>query len=140
MIRISFLTRPIGVLQNILKGAFAGVLKKRNIFAVTFLGMLNGLLPCGLTFLALTYCATLPAVTDGFVFMAAFGSGTLPVMLGFTGIASSLFRRLNFGAKGVTAVVMIALGCLLISRTLLVHHETHSTAGRGEAITICRDN
>ncbi|MEQ8424770.1 MAG: sulfite exporter TauE/SafE family protein, partial [Cyclobacteriaceae bacterium] len=59
-----------------LKKQFGSFLqRKENIF---YLGMLNGLLPCGLTYLALTFCFTLSYAFEGFLFMLVFGLGTIP--------------------------------------------------------------
>jgi len=43
-------------------------------------GMLNGLLPCGLVYLALTGAAITGESYKGMLFMVAFGTGTLPAM------------------------------------------------------------
>ncbi len=43
-------------------------------------GILNGLLPCGLVYLALAGAATTTHATQGALYMALFGLGTLPMM------------------------------------------------------------
>lgn len=44
-------------------------------------GLLNGLLPCGLVYLALAGALSVPGVAGGAGYMALFGLGTLPLML-----------------------------------------------------------
>ena len=79
-IRIPILNRLIHQFTDWVRKIFGKLLNgNRNLF---FLGMLNGLLPCGLTYLALTYCFTLDGFVDGFLFMVIFGMGTIPVMVG----------------------------------------------------------
>src|SRR6478736_4776167 len=78
---------------NVLKKMFSKFIGKKTWGAMTMMGMLNGLLPCGLTYLALTYCITLPRPDQGFLFMAIFGLGTLPVMLGLTTVLQKLITR-----------------------------------------------
>lgn len=45
------------------------------------LGFLNGLLPCGLVYMALVTALTADSYYNGAVYMSMFGLGTLPVML-----------------------------------------------------------
>lgn len=45
-------------------------------------GVLNGLLPCGLMYLALAGALSAPGVAGAAAYMALFGFGTLPLMLG----------------------------------------------------------
>lgn len=46
------------------------------------MGMGNGLLPCGMVYLAIAGALTSPYVLQGAGFMACFGLGTLPMLLG----------------------------------------------------------
>ena len=47
-------------------------------------GLLNGLLPCGLVYLALAGALSAPGVAGAAAYMALFGLGTLPLMLGLS--------------------------------------------------------
>lgn len=47
-------------------------------------GLLNGLLPCGLVYLALAGALSAPGVLGAAAYMALFGLGTLPLMLGLS--------------------------------------------------------
>lgn len=136
-IRIPLLTPALQKFTTYLKKAFGVFLQKKTNTAVITLGFLNGLLPCGLTYLALTYCITLPAITDGFIFMLTFGIATLPVMLGLTSILQVLVKRFRLNMQRITTVTIIALGVLLITRNALHHpHITHPVGEDG--ITVCR--
>ena len=57
-------------------------------------GLLNGLLPCGLVYLALAGALSAPGAGGGAVYMLCFGLGTLPLML-----ALSLSGRLMSGGR-----------------------------------------
>jgi len=119
-----------------IKEWFSSFLSRKTLLSIASMGLLNGLLPCGLTYIALTYCVTLPRFYDGFLFMIVFGLGTLPVMLGLTSVIQSLITRFNISFKKITMVVMISLGVLLISRSLIEHHS--GSAHESEEIVICR--
>jgi len=122
-IRIPYLSTAIQQLSLFLKGSFARFLKGKNPLSMILLGMLNGLLPCGLTYLALTYCLTLSNGLEGFTFMLAFGAGTLPVMLGLTSVVQTLMTRLQWRSQTLTTIAMIAIGALLMSRGVFVHYH-----------------
>lgn len=117
VIKVSFLHAAGGKLKKI----FAKLIQQKNYGARFLLGSINGLLPCGLTFLALSYCLILQGPADGFFFMLLFGAGTLPVMLGFTGVFQWIIQRLNYNVKNLTAGLLALSGILLIARVFIFH-------------------
>jgi sulfite exporter TauE/SafE len=85
--------------------------------ALFFTGMLNGLLPCGMVYLALAGAVAQVSVAEAALFMSAFGLGTWPLLLGLRLGASALngtfraqLRRLTPVAYAVMAVLFIARG------------------------------
>ncbi len=135
MIRIPVVTDLLQGFTSWLKKMFASHVKSRSGLSLVVMGGINGLLPCGLTYFALTYCITLPNAGDGFLFMAAFGLGTLPVMLGIPSVLHWLSTRLQWRVQHITAAVMIALGALLIARSAyFVQHEHAPTAEATEVV------
>jgi len=126
-------------LSAFLKGLFARQLATKKRGAIVVLGALNGLLPCGLTLIALTWCLTLKAPLDGFKFMLLFGAGTLPVMLGVTGFLPSLFKKLHLDTQRMTTAMTIFSGCVLIARVFFIHlpHATSLKEGFVDII-LCR--
>lgn len=124
-------------ITNFLKARFSQLLQQKNYAAIFGMGILNGLLPCGLTFLALTSCITLDGPLGGVVFMATFGLGTLPVMLGVVSVIPFFTQHLKFNLSRFVMVMQIAAGCLLIVRVLLIDVSAHMTTAGVDAITIC---
>lgn len=133
---VPFLTTGIQKLTTFIKIRLSDFIKKKTKVALIATGILNGLLPCGLTYMALTYCLTIPNPVDGFIYMLIFGLGTLPVMLGLTSVVQLLIHRFNVNFRKLTTVTMVVLGVLLISRSLHVQHEEHIVDTDG--ITVCR--
>jgi sulfite exporter TauE/SafE len=79
------LWRPVTVLVERLKSLMGGLLRQRSFVALLALGLLNGLLPCGLVYVAAaTAAATTDSALHGATYMAAFGTGTIPMMLGIS--------------------------------------------------------
>jgi uncharacterized protein len=140
-IKIPLITPFIQFIVLRLKVLFGRFLKQKSYPAITVLGILNGLLPCGLTYLAMTYCLTLQGPLDGFYFMLLFGTGTLPVLLGITGVFNFLVKRFQFNIGRLSTVMFIFLGCLLIARVMFVngtHHSTVQMNAAGTAEIICK--
>lgn len=85
-----FASKQISILAPIawfvvrLKTMMSAQLQQRSFGSLLLLGMLNGLLPCGLVYVALAGAATQGTVLNGVGYMATFGLGTLPMMLGIS--------------------------------------------------------
>jgi sulfite exporter TauE/SafE len=138
-IRVPFLTSSLGKFSVFLKQLFARFLYHKNYRSTFLLGSLNGVLPCGLSFLALTYCLTLGGPVDGFFFMLWFGLGTLPVMLGMTSIFNWLLNRFKFDINKLTTGMLILSGTLLIVRVFVLHLSHEQTSPKEVIdIVLCR--
>ncbi|HEX6223309.1 MAG TPA: sulfite exporter TauE/SafE family protein [Chryseolinea sp.] len=127
-VNIPVISNPILKLTSLLKKLFSKSLIRKNYKSVFFLGILNGLLPCGLVWIALAYAATLQSPFQSFAFMMLFGAGTLPVMLGLTGILPGVLRRINVNVRQVTSGMLIVSGILLIARVFIIHLPHQSSA------------
>jgi uncharacterized protein len=81
-------------------------------------GMLNGLLPCGMVYAALTTALVTASGWQSGLFMAVFGLGTMPalVSIGLFGRALSVSLRAHF--RPLQTVLLVAAGALLIWRGL----------------------
>jgi uncharacterized protein len=122
-VKIPLITSLINRMTAWLKGNFSFWLKKKNRSAIVLLGVLNGLLPCGLTYIAMTYCFILPGIQEGFLFMVAFGFGTWPVMFGLPWIVSQTTHRVLFNFNKARAFAFVLVGVLLIAR--IWWHKPH---------------
>ncbi len=120
-------------LTRLIHKVFGTWLKKKSAFRPLVLGAMNGLLPCGLTYLAMAYCFVLTPI-DGFSFMVLFGLGTWPVMIGWESFANFISRFISFH-KIKIAMFLIA-GITLLSRGLSMKMDNgHLTINTTE--TLC---
>jgi sulfite exporter TauE/SafE len=78
--RIS-MARPVTRFVAVLKTGMSAQLQQRGFRSLALLGMMNGLLPCGLVYAALAGAVSQGTVGKSVIFMAIFGLGTLPTML-----------------------------------------------------------
>ncbi|AZA81106.1 cytochrome C biogenesis protein [Chryseobacterium lactis] len=101
-------------------------------------GVLNGFLPCGMVYMALTASLAGGGIWQGAVYMALFGLGTLPFMFAIV-LAGNLMNQ-AFRVKVLKAVpvIMIILGGLFILRGLELGIPYVSP--KAEAMTISTDH
>ncbi|GAB1418625.1 sulfite exporter TauE/SafE family protein [Bacteroidales bacterium] len=86
-----------------------------NLFLI---GLLNGLLPCGLVYVALAGTIQTNQSLMGALFMMMFGLGTLPVMLSVSLIGNIFSSRLRLKLARIIPVFVVVLGIIFILRGL----------------------
>lgn len=95
-----------------LKSAFGKWFGRKDPAALWMIGLLNGLLPCGMVYIALAGATVSGTFQEGALFMAAFGLGTLPAMLSvslFSGISLQTRKWLNKISPAMTFMVAVLL-------------------------------
>jgi hypothetical protein len=82
------------------------------------LGVANGLLPCGMVYLAVAGAVSLSGVSQGLLFMFSFGAGTLPLLLALSYYGHRI--RLSFRSYILKSLpfLMAVMAVLLILRGL----------------------
>lgn len=106
---------PVVRLVGKLKFAMSAQLRQRSFRSLALLGMLNGLLPCGLVYVALAGAVARGTILSGIGYMAAFGLGTMPMMLALS-LSGKLFPpwlRLKLNRAIPYAVCLLA-GLLIL--------------------------
>jgi sulfite exporter TauE/SafE len=84
------LSLPVVAFVNRLKFLMAEALKRRSLSSMLILGLLNGLLPCGLVYVAAGAATLTGSMMNGIAFMLFFGLGTVPMMF-LLGLTQKLF-------------------------------------------------
>jgi sulfite exporter TauE/SafE len=84
--------------------------------AYLLLGMVNGLLPCGMVYVALAAALNFREVQQGVLFMSGFGAGTVPLMLLLSIAGSSFSFSIRGRIKKVVPYLMTVTAVLLILR------------------------
>lgn len=87
----------------------------RSLFGI---GLLNGLLPCGLVYVAIAGAINTNQVLSGALFMALFGLGTIPLMLLVSMAGNTISSRLRAGMRKIVPYFVVLLGILFILRGL----------------------
>lgn len=108
----------LDLLYNAIVKILSKLFKHESWSTFLWIGMLNGLLPCGMIYLALTSAMATQNILEGGLLMAFFGLGTAPALImaaiggQFMGIA---FRR---NVQKSLPVFLFSMGLLLILRGL----------------------
>jgi sulfite exporter TauE/SafE len=114
-IHLSFLNRFYQSVQNII---IRLIRSSTGIVGFLLMGMANGLLPCGMVYIALAATLSLPQISQSIAFMALFGAGTLPAMM-LVGYAGQMIKpgiRRSF--QKAVPVFIVLMGAVLILRGL----------------------
>ncbi len=93
-------------------------LQKKTLSSMLLLGAANGLLPCGMVYFAITGALASGSISDGVMFMAAFGLGTFPAMFAISYFGSRISLSARNTMKKAVPFVMLLMGVLLILRGL----------------------
>lgn len=106
--------------------SFVGKLKKtigkmfsiRSFSSLFFIGMLNGLLPCGLVYMAIAGAIGTGGVTEGSLYMILFGLGTIPMLLTIALAGNVLSAAIRKKINKLIPVLVVIVGVLFILRGL----------------------
>ncbi len=90
----------------------------RSYFSLLMIGLLNGLLPCGLVYVAIAGAINSGTVGSGTVFMMLFGIGTIPLLLTATLASDAIGQRIRSKMQRVVPYFVFLLGVLFILRGL----------------------
>ena len=94
-------------------GTFIG---KPGLGTLFITGALNGMLPCGLVYMALSATVVADSAIQSMGLMYVFGLGTLPMLMSLTVLKSKAsFIRLQH-IRGMVPVIMFSFGCLFMLR------------------------
>ncbi|MEO6251958.1 MAG: sulfite exporter TauE/SafE family protein [Ferruginibacter sp.] len=89
---------------------------KKNNTSFFVIGLLNGLLPCGLVYMAVAGAIAAGSIGNSVLFMAAFGLGTLPIMWSVAFFGNYVGVSLRQKIRRVYPYMLALMACLLILR------------------------
>jgi len=89
-----------------------------SINSFFWIGLLNGILPCGLVYVAVAGAINTGEVVNAMIYMAMFGLGTIPVMLSISVAGNFISLGIRNMISRLTPYLVILLGTLFILRGL----------------------
>ncbi len=119
--RLTFLSRAGEAAWRALRPLQRRLLPASSTWRRIALGMLWGWMPCGLSTLLLTAAWLQADAFNGALTMAAFGAGTLPIMLPLTWSGARIGQRLRSGRwRTAAGSLVLASGLLTLAAPWLV--------------------
>jgi sulfite exporter TauE/SafE len=113
-IQVNFINKFNYKVQSIL----SKYLSKQNLKNTFVIGLLNGLLPCGMVYFALAGALASGSIIKGIVFMMMFGLGTIPLMLLVSLLGVFINVAVRNTIKKIIPYFMLLMGMLFVLRGL----------------------
>lgn len=101
-----------------LRSALGKLFSQKSNSSLFIIGLLNGLLPCGLVYMAVAGAIAVGDLSGSILFMAAFGLGTLPIMWSIAFFGNYVGISLRQKIRRAYPYMMGLIACLLILRGL----------------------
>ena len=124
--------------DSFIKNKLGSTIGAPGLAPIFLAGTLNGLLPCGLVYMALSATVTLSTAAQAAAFMYVFGLGTMPMLVAITVLKGKVSVVRLHSVRRFVPVVVFAFGCLLVLRgmnlgipylspkVVVIHHAIHS--------------
>ncbi len=101
-----------------LKSTIGRMFSIRSYPSLFFIGMLNGLLPCGLVYMAIAGAIGTGSVGMGTLYMILFGLGTIPMLLGISLAGNLLSLAVRKRINKLIPLMVVVVGIFFILRGL----------------------
>lgn len=111
-------SKPIYQLVSRLKAKLGKQFAKASFKSIGTLGILNGLLPCGMVYAAVFGALTMPKLYLSVAYMALFGIGTVPLMSGVVYLQRLFSIPIRNKIQKAIPIAIVCLGVLFILRGL----------------------
>lgn len=93
-------------------------LSRKNYSSLFVIGVLNGLLPCGAVYVALTAALATTSLIGSGLLMFSFGLGTLPFMFAIVYFGNFISINLRSKIAKISPIIIILVGSIFIVRGL----------------------
>jgi sulfite exporter TauE/SafE len=116
------------------------VLPHQSLFGFFAVGMVNGLLPCGLIYVALAGALNTSSIYQGSLFMVLFGLGTFPAMFvaGMAGKFLHAERRMKIRLALPWFTALVAIMLIIRGLDLGIPYVSPHTTNSGVVMDCCQ--
>lgn len=111
-------SKPIFRLISKMKAALGSQFKNRSYKSLFTIGLLNGLLPCGMVYVALFGAIAMQHAGLGILYMLLFGLGTIPMMSAVVYIQSFITVSVRNKIQKAIPYATVCIGALFVLRGL----------------------
>lgn len=106
--------------MNSVKSRLQKLFSKQSKSSLFVIGLLNGLLPCGLVYMALAGAIATGTLINSITFMVIFGLATIPMLFFVSMLGSLASSKLRKVINKLIPVVVIIVGTIFILRGLML--------------------
>jgi hypothetical protein len=103
---------------GMVKAGLAKQLAKKGFASLFVLGTLNGLLPCGLVYMAIAAALASSSLLNAVLFMAFFGLATMPLMFSISYFSNLISLQFRSSIRKAMPYITAVMATLLIVRGL----------------------
>jgi sulfite exporter TauE/SafE len=108
--------QPLQHFFEVLRNRLGKLYFKKTYTSTFTIGLLNGLLPCGMVYIAMAGAVSAGSLLNSSLFMMLFGLGTLPVMWSMSFFGSFIQISWRQRMRKLYPYIMFFMACLLIVR------------------------
>ncbi|GAA3914204.1 sulfite exporter TauE/SafE family protein [Chitinophaga oryziterrae] len=105
-----------GIYGARIKKILGNLLRQQKLHTLYAIGFFNGLLPCGLVYFAVAGAVATGSITQGALFMCAFGTGTLPAMVTISWCSQIITVHMRNKLRQCVPYAVALMAVLLILR------------------------
>lgn len=109
-------TTSLGKPFLLLRQQLGKLFRSKKLSSLFFIGLLNGFLPCGLVYLALSSSVISASTMNGGMFMLFFGLGTFPAMFATVVMGNYLSQSIRQKLNKAVPALLFFMAVLLILR------------------------
>lgn len=125
-------------LQNWVSRSMAKLLQKEGLATHFYIGALNGLLPCGLVYVAVAGAVLSDTWVQSALYMGGFGAGTMPLMLGAALAGQFISVNWRHKLRRLSPVLLGLFGLYFMARGINFHlPETLRFWEIGQEVPMC---
>ena len=106
-----------------IKGLFKKLFGLRSRLTLLFIGIVNGLLPCGFVYIALAAAIATGSYFMSSAYMFLFGSGTIPAMLSVSLFGNFIGIKFRNNIRKATPCIAVVVAMFLIYRGFMIHQQ-----------------
>lgn len=111
-------SKPLYRVIAAIKSTLGKQFKKSSYQSLATIGMLNGLLPCGMVYAAIFGALAMQQIEYSVLYMALFGLGTVPLMTGVIFVQRWTTIPIRAKIQKIIPYAMVCIGILFIMRGL----------------------
>ena len=109
---------PLFPLVSKVKASLGLLFGRKTYKALFFIGLLNGLLPCGPVYAAIGLSLAAGSALSGMAYMALFGLGTIPIMLALNLAGNFISLPMRRYMRKAVPVFIVAMGLWFVLKGL----------------------